>query len=268
MSNELVTKQKQTAIEAMASRLQVSSAQLQKTLQMTAFRDCKTPEEFVACVIVANTYQLNPLLKEIYAFSGKGGGVVPIVPVDGMISLMNKHRNQAGEFDHDGIETIENKGTKVNASKTDVESITAKIYTKGRTHPTVVTEYMNECFDGNKAPWVKWPLRMLRHKAIIQCARVAYGFSGIYDPDEGERIVEAQIVGGQEPIKMPEPLKSPSGQGTDAPRIEASPVVEIPSPSGELSQEEKDAIEKEEAEKAQADLNARKAARAKANAKE
>jgi hypothetical protein len=35
---------------------------------------------------------------------------------------------------------------------------------------------------------------MLRHKALIQCARVAFGFSGIYDPDEAERIVETISV--------------------------------------------------------------------------
>ncbi|MCL6229905.1 recombinase RecT [Bartonella bilalgolemii] len=29
---------------------------------------------------------------------------------------------------------------------------------------------------------------MLRHKAVIQCARYAFGFSGIYDEDEAERI--------------------------------------------------------------------------------
>ncbi|ENC7540331.1 phage recombination protein Bet, partial [Salmonella enterica subsp. enterica serovar Brandenburg] len=32
--------------------------------------------------------------------------------------------------------------------------------------------------------------RMLRHKAMIQCARLAFGFAGIYDKDEAERIVE------------------------------------------------------------------------------
>jgi len=266
MSTE-IAKTKQTAIEAMASRLQVSSTQLQKTLQQTAFRDCKTPEEFVACVIVANTYQLNPLLKEIYAFSGKGGGVVPIVPIDGMISMMNKHRNQAGEFDHDGIETVENKTKdgKLNASKTDVESITAKIYTKGKTHPTVVTEYMNECFDGNKSPWVKWPLRMLRHKAIIQCARVAYGFSGIYDPDEGERIIEAQIVSGfKDPatIQMPQPKAIVPEES-----LPALKDIVLPSeqPSGELTDEEKADIEAAELKAANDALNARKT-KAKANA--
>jgi len=248
MANELARK---TAIESMAARLQVSSTQLQKTLQMTAFKDCKTPEEFVACVIVANTYQLNPLLKEIYAFSGKGGGVVPIVPVDGWISLMNKHRNQAGEFDHDGITTVENKAKdgQKNASKTDVESITATIFTKGRTHPTVVTEYMEECFNGNKEPWKNFPRRMLRHKAIIQCARVAYGFSGIYDPDEGERIIESQIVGGQDPIVMPQP-KIPEP-------VLAGPVVEM-IPPGELSQEEKDDIQAAEAKAANEVLKAKK----------
>ena len=35
---------------------------------------------------------------------------------------------------------------------------------------------------------------MTRHKAISQCARVAFGFGGIYDPDEGERIANAMAI--------------------------------------------------------------------------
>jgi hypothetical protein len=31
---------------------------------------------------------------------------------------------------------------------------------------------------------------MLRHKALIQCARYAFGFGGIVDPDEAERMVD------------------------------------------------------------------------------
>lgn len=34
---------------------------------------------------------------------------------------------------------------------------------------------------------------MLRHKALIQCARVAFGFSGIYDEDEARRIDDCHI---------------------------------------------------------------------------
>jgi hypothetical protein len=35
---------------------------------------------------------------------------------------------------------------------------------------------------------------MLRHKAMIQCARLAFGFAGIFDQDEAERIVERDIT--------------------------------------------------------------------------
>jgi hypothetical protein len=31
---------------------------------------------------------------------------------------------------------------------------------------------------------------MLRHKAQIQCARLAFGFADLHDPDEGERIID------------------------------------------------------------------------------
>ena len=34
---------------------------------------------------------------------------------------------------------------------------------------------------------------MLRHKAMIQAARLAFGFTGIYDQDEAERIVEIDV---------------------------------------------------------------------------
>jgi hypothetical protein len=45
------------------------------------------------------------------------------------------------------------------------------------------------CFR-NTDPWKQWPRRMLRHKAAIQCARVAFGISGVMEPDEAERFRE------------------------------------------------------------------------------
>jgi hypothetical protein len=50
-----------------------------------------------------------------------------------------------------------------------------------------VIEYMSECFRQTD-PWKKWPNRMLRHKAAIQAARYAFGFSGIMEPDEYDRM--------------------------------------------------------------------------------
>lgn len=53
---------------------------------------------------------------------------------------------------------------------------------------------MSECRRANVGPWASHPRRMLRHKAMIQCARLAFGFGGIYDQDEAERIVEKDVT--------------------------------------------------------------------------
>lgn len=238
---------KKSAIEALANRLEVSKDTMIKTLQSTAFLCCKTNEEFVSAVIVANTYKLNPILGEIYAFPTKGGGVKPIVPIDGWISLVNRNP------DHDGVEIVENrsKDGKLNISKTDVDSVTVKFYMKGKTHPIIVTEYMIECYDGSKQPWQKWPIRMLRHKAYIQGARVAYGFSGIYDPDEGDRIdsVSSSVLPDREPIEMPQPKQA---------EVEKAPKVELVSVEAGLSDEEKAQIENADIAAANEQLKERK----------
>ena len=65
-----------------------------------------------------------------------------------------------------------------------------KMFRKDRAHPITVTEYMAECRRDTDT-WRKWPARMLRHKAAIQAARYAFGFSGIYEEDEISRIQDA-----------------------------------------------------------------------------
>ncbi|MFC1049695.1 recombinase RecT, partial [Pasteurella multocida] len=72
----------------------------------------------------------------------------------------------------------------------DDEKCTCRIYRKDRSRPTEVTEYMSECYRDITGPWKTHPKRMLRHKAMIQCARLAFGFTGIFDKDEAERIIE------------------------------------------------------------------------------
>jgi type IV secretory pathway VirB10-like protein len=98
------------------------------------------------------------------------------VGVDGWNNLCNRQPN------YDGVEFIETE-----------DSCTAIIYRKDRSHPTKITEYLSECV-GNTSTWRQWPRRMLRHKAFIQAARMAFGFAGIYDEDEARRIVEAQTI--------------------------------------------------------------------------
>jgi phage recombination protein Bet len=179
-----------TALQAMASRLQISQANLMNTLKSTAFKGA-SDSEFAALVVVCNEYRLNPLLKEIYAFPAKGGGIVPMVSVDGWIRIMNDHPQFDGiEFDY-----IEGKDGKIVA----IESI---IHRKDRNRPVKVMEYMDEC-KGNTIPWQKSPRRMLRHRALIQGARIAFGFSGIASEGDEAEFIEGHIVQQPMPISLP-----------------------------------------------------------------
>ncbi|HAV2420526.1 phage recombination protein Bet [Escherichia coli] len=178
-----------TALATLAGKLaervgmdSVDPQELITTLRQTAFKGDASDAQFIALLIVANQYGLNPWTKEIYAFPDKQNGIVPVVGVDGWSRIINENQQFDGmDFEQDN------------------ESCTCRIYRKDRNHPICVTEWMDECRrepfktrEGREitGPWQSHPKRMLRHKAMIQCARLAFGFAGIYDKDEAERIVE------------------------------------------------------------------------------
>lgn len=151
---------------------------LTETLKSTAFKSNTqvTDEQMTALLIVANQYGLNPFTREIFAFPDKGG-IVPVVGVDGWSRIMNTHPQ------FDGMDFTSNEN-----------SCTCIIFRKDRSHPTSATEYMDECKRDNSPAWKSHPRRMLRHKAMIQAARLAFGFTGIYDQDEAERLVEIDVT--------------------------------------------------------------------------
>lgn len=162
--------QNQAVALAKQFNIQGDPQELVQTLKATAFKGNATDAQFNALMIVSSQYGLNPFTKEIHAFPDKNNGITPVVGVDGWSRIINNHPQ------FDGMEF-----------ESDSESCTCKIYRKDRSHPTTVTEYMIECKRDTK-PWKDLPRRMLRHKAMIQAARLAFGFSGIYDEDEAQRI--------------------------------------------------------------------------------
>jgi phage recombination protein Bet len=175
---------------AMADKFGMDPGPFEQTLRATVFPSVGTREQFAAFLLVAKEYDLNPLTKEIYAFPGKGGGIVPVVSIDGWVTMINRHPKFDGMDFQDNLD-----------SEDQLLSIECSIWRSDRSRPIVVTEYLSECYRATDA-W-KMKHRMLRHKALIQCARYAFGFSGIYDPDEGERIVEAQGGNGLPRLTMP-----------------------------------------------------------------
>lgn len=176
--------QNQAVALAKQFNIQGDPQELVATLKATAFRSNATDAQFNVLMIVATQYGLNPFTREIYAFPDKNNGITPVVGVDGWARIINSHPQ------FDGMEFT-----------SDAESCTCKIYRKDRNHPTTVTEYLEEC-KRNTQPWNSHPRRMLRHKAMIQAARLAFGFGGIYDEDEAERIEAAEAP--KEQKKNPE----------------------------------------------------------------
>jgi phage recombination protein Bet len=160
---------------SMAEHYGMAADAFEATLRATVIPKNVTREQFAAFLLVAREHGLNPVTREIYAMPGKGGGIQPIVGVDGWTNIINSHPAFDGmEF----ADTLDDKG--------NVTAITCRIHRKDRQHPTEATEYLAECAQ-NTEPWRKWPRRMLRHKAMIQCARYAFSLAGIVDPDEFDR---------------------------------------------------------------------------------
>ena len=173
MSNALVVSQ----VNQLAEQFNIpASDDLTSVLKATAFKGNVSDAQMSALLIVASQYKLNPWTKEIYAFPDQNNGIVPVVGVDGWSRIINSHPQ------FDGMDFAQ-----------DEDSCTCIIYRKDRSHPVKTTEYMSECKRGTK-PWQSHPKRMLRHKAMIQCARLAFGYVGIYELDEAERIAEVDIT--------------------------------------------------------------------------
>jgi phage recombination protein Bet len=198
MNNALATQEAPlpsapSLVTKIAARYGVDANKLLTTLKATAFRQKPgveiTNEQMMALMVVADQYQLNPFTKEIYAFEDRGA-IVPIVSVDGWSRIINSHSDLDGvEFRYSDAVTIPQGG------KPCPEWCEAVIHHKGRSRPTVVREYLDEVYrppfnGGRPGPWQTHTKRFLRHKALIQASRVAFGFCGIYDQDEGERIIE------------------------------------------------------------------------------
>lgn len=175
--------QRPSLVAKIAGKYGVDPAKLMQTLKATAFKSTTpvTDEQMLALLVVADQYDLNPFLKQIYAFPDKGG-ITPVVGFDGWVKIANAHPMYDGvEFDYDVEE----------------ESVRCSLFRKDREHRISVTEFMSEC-RRDTGPWKSHPKRMLRHKAFIQACRLAFGFANIFDPDEGEAIRRgAQVIDGE-----------------------------------------------------------------------
>ena len=200
--------QHKSLIVEMAAKFHVEPAKFMDTLKSTAFKQKPgeevTDQQMMMLLVVANEYNLNPFLKQIYAFPDKHKGIVPIVGVDGYIRIVNEHPQADGwEF-----RLSENHVDLDEFAQGIPEWMECIMHRKDRDHPTVARVYASESYrtpfttkSGHvmKGPWQQYTRLMLENRAFIRAARFAFGFTGIYSEDDAERMqtreyIDAEVV--------------------------------------------------------------------------
>lgn len=219
MTQEIV--KKNSVIAQLAMKYGVTEETLLSTIKGTIMKADKngreaTNAELIAFLLVAQKYDLNPFTKEIYAFPDKRSGIIPIVGVDGFITLANRCPDFDGYKLTWSDDMVNNSEAKQCPSWCEVE-----IYRKDKAHPLIVREYLDEVYRApfkskegyiTNGPWQSHTKRMLRHKTLVQGFRVAFGLTGIYDEDEAERIIDAETytpqISMKPEVKMPQSIES------------------------------------------------------------
>jgi hypothetical protein len=177
-------------IEVYARRLRLEPHTLLSHLKLAAAANIESWTVTEARRLLQRAMQLglDPLAGEVYLQSREspeqGGGAdsvglppLLVVSLDGWCRVLNSHPMFDGvsfsqpEPGEDGLPAW----------------LECTIHRKDRRVATSVREYMQESRQPYGA-WLSHPARMLRHKALVQCARVCFALVGVLDPDEAERV--------------------------------------------------------------------------------
>ncbi len=216
-----------------AERYGFEENELLNTLAQTAFRQqngsVPTREQMLSLLAVADCYDLNPFIKQIYGLSDRRGGVLPVISVDGWTHIMNSNPESDGLEFHYPDELVQFDED----MKPCHPWVECTVHRKDREHAIRVREYLDELYrplvikNGKKfpGPWQTCPKRMLRHRAQVQAIRIGYGLSGLFEPDEVERLLETQMG---EPVPDLRDPESRSVEATNAEREVTEPVSSDP----------------------------------------
>ena len=74
---------RRSIVADMAARYGMDPQAFEATLRATVMPPTASREEFAAFCVVAKEFGLNPITREIFAMQKQGGGLQPIVSVDG-----------------------------------------------------------------------------------------------------------------------------------------------------------------------------------------
>lgn len=208
--------QTQGLIARLAGRFGVEPNRLLKCLTTQVFKlaDGRQPsnEELMVLLLVCENFGLSPFNREIYAFRGKNGDIVPVVSLDGWAKIVRSQKDFNGVSFRFSETTVKVAG----CNQELPEFVECAMRLKGVDEPIVIQEFMVECFNDKSPVWRKWPRRMLRTRAFIQCARLAFSLTGLYD--EGEDFAE-DLSGMVATGSVPSQAQQPAIAQTSVPKL-------------------------------------------------
>ena len=181
---ELMNRLLQKAISSCAAQVQVDEEELQ------AWVNCQieVPHKTILHLLRSSyEYKLDPLKEEILLTQYDECWQVSI-SVDGWIKLLHNHPAFRGVHFSQSAESP-------NLSSVWME---CTIYRSDQIVPTTVREYLLEVQNEGEV-WKKMPRRMLRHRVLQQCARLAIGINppqlenSEHEKSKGSKLSENQV---------------------------------------------------------------------------
>lgn len=160
----------QKEIVACAAYLEIDAWELQAWLDLHVSAPDKTILHLLRMV---KKYHLDPLQDDVMLIQSEKNWHLSI-SIDTWINILNRHPS------FEGITFTESPELK-NELPIWME---CTIYRKDRILPTTVREYFCEVSQTGEA-WERMPRRMLRHRTLQQCARIAMGIT-LADPKENQ----------------------------------------------------------------------------------
>ena len=154
---ELITKE----IVSAATLLEIDAQELKAWIDLQIEVPVKTVLSFLRTM---QHWHLDPLKEEIGFTQYEDGNWQVFIGIDGCSKLLNEHNQFNGLVFNQADTLIEGVP----------EWMECSIYRRDRIMPITVREYFVEVRNSNDL-WQKMPRRMLRHRALQQCVRLAIG---------------------------------------------------------------------------------------------
>jgi hypothetical protein len=155
---------------------------------------------------VANRYCLDPLIEEVTLMDDEEQFLRPYITLDGWMRILNEQTHYCGIQFRESTELIDGIPSYMECT----------IYRDDRVLPIMIKEYYQE-IKTEHAVWEHLPRRMMRHRALQQCVRLAFGIScperSYLKPSNTAKFISDPASGS--PYRKTEPMINPSHPKTE-----------------------------------------------------